>query len=88
MPSFHATCGPDHYTTHGRCGPDLGQHKVAIWVCTRLSMPCKKNKIQTFINLVIAENPSEYLVKMTKDPENIPKHTIMQIQCQVKVPYM
>lgn len=48
----------------------------------------KKNKIQNFINLVTAENPSEHLVKTTKNSVNVPKHTIMQIQCQVKVSYV
>ncbi len=48
----------------------------------------KKHKIQTFINLVTTENPGEYLVKTMKDPMNIPKRTVMQIQCQVKMPYM
>lgn len=43
----------------------------------------KKNKIRSFINLVTAENPSEYLAKTMKDPVNIPKHTIMQIQCRM-----
>jgi len=32
VPSFHATCGPDHHTMHGRCRPDLGRHKVSIRV--------------------------------------------------------
>ncbi len=31
VPSFYATCGPDHHSTCARCGPDLGRHYVAIW---------------------------------------------------------
>ncbi|KAL0151336.1 hypothetical protein M9458_053330 [Cirrhinus mrigala] len=46
----------------------------------------KKNKVHTFINLVTAESLSEYMVKTMKEPVTIKKHTVMQIQCQVKVP--
>ncbi len=34
MPSFHATCGPDHHYTCARCGLDLGRNFFAIWVIT------------------------------------------------------
>ncbi len=37
VPSFHATCGPDHHSTCARCVPDLGRQYVAIWVVTSLS---------------------------------------------------
>lgn len=33
-------------------------------------------------------DPSEYLLKTTKDPVNIPKLIILQIRCQVKVLYV
>lgn len=29
-------CGPDHHSTHVRCGPDLGLYYAAIWVSSPL----------------------------------------------------
>ncbi|KAK3521113.1 hypothetical protein QTP86_021764, partial [Hemibagrus guttatus] len=48
----------------------------------------KKKSVHSFINLVTAENLSEYVVRTRKEPVNIWKHTVMQIQCLVKVPHV
>lgn len=48
----------------------------------------RRSKIRTFINLVTAESASEYCVKVTKNHVSVPKHTIVQVKCQVKAPCM
>ncbi|RXN13837.1 Retrovirus-related Pol poly from transposon [Labeo rohita] len=67
-----------------------GSHDVTdayLYKTVRDAFPSlKKNKVHTFINLVTTESLSEYMVKTMKEPVTIKKHTVMQIQCQVKVP--
>ncbi len=48
----------------------------------------KKKSVHTFINLVTTEGFSEYVVRTRKEPVNIRKHTVVQIQCLVKVPHV
>lgn len=48
----------------------------------------KKKSVHTLINLGTTEGSSEYIVRTMKEPVNILKHTVMQIQCLVKVPYV
>ncbi len=48
----------------------------------------KKKSVHTFINLVTTEGLSEYVVRSRKEPVNIRKHAVMQIQCLVRVPHV
>ncbi len=48
----------------------------------------KKKSVHTFINLVTTGGFSEYIVRTRKEPVNIQKHTVVQIQCLVKVPHV
>ncbi len=48
----------------------------------------KKKSVHTFINLVTTEGFSEYVVRTRKEPVNIQRHTVVQIQCLVKVPHV
>lgn len=43
----------------------------------------KRSKVQTFIQLVSAESPCEYIVKTTKVHVNIPKQSTVQVSCRV-----
>lgn len=46
----------------------------------------KIKKIKTFINLIIAENYSEYKVQAKKEEVNVQKHSIMAVQCRACIP--
>lgn len=48
----------------------------------------KRSKVYTFINLVTADDFGEYTVSTAKGSVNIPRHTIMQIQCKIKMPHV
>lgn len=48
----------------------------------------KRGKVHTFINLVTADDLGEYTVSTGKGSVNIPRHTIMQIQCKIKMPHV
>ncbi|GAA6106494.1 uncharacterized protein LOC113067551 [Tachysurus ichikawai] len=56
----------------------MKQHEVK----KKKKMNLKKKEVHTFINLVAAEDPKEYAVRTVKETVNIPKHTVMKIQCR------
>ncbi len=62
---------------------------ACLYRTVRSAFPSIKKKIvHTFINLVTTEGFSEYVVRTRKEPVNIQKHTVVQIQCLVKVPHV
>ncbi|GAA6107062.1 uncharacterized protein LOC121887483 [Tachysurus ichikawai] len=56
---------------------------VNLYRTVRNAFPSlKKKEVHTFINLVSAEDSKEYAARTVKETVNIPKHTVMKIQCQ------
>lgn len=72
--------------TRGSCD---GVANAYLYKTVRNSFPSiKKNKLAAFIDLVTADSFSEYVVRTLKEPVNIRKYTVMQVQCQVKLPHV